>query len=255
MEKLIIPLNAFPQNELEENGQHSFIKPLHEKGVYGVEIRRELFRDKENDRIQTKKRLEETSLFIVYSAPIQLWLEDGSLNQHELRVVFEEGEELHAQWVKISLGFYQEEKSSLEELQHFLNNYPALQLFVENDQTSYGGNIKRLQKFFEEASKSHVQVAMTFDSGNWLYTNQSLLEAIKKLSSYVQYIHLKHVYSLNGKLVTVSILDDLYEKWKDILLAFPRSTIKALEFPIESIHHIDSLANHINSVTESEELV
>ncbi|MFP7415882.1 hypothetical protein [Priestia filamentosa] len=72
MEKLIIPLNAFPQNELEENGQHSFIKPLHEKGVYGVEIRRELFRDKENDRTKTKKRLEETSLFIVYSAPIQL---------------------------------------------------------------------------------------------------------------------------------------------------------------------------------------
>ena len=135
-------------------------------------------------------------------------------------------------------------------MQELLQAFPALHLFVENDQTSYGGNIASLHAFFDNAYE--IPVSMTFDIGNWLYVQERPQEAIKKLRSFVGYIHIKHVIKNSGKLVTTSISNDSNEMWKDILKGFSHSIFKALEFPIDESEQIPRFISLVQAAEQEE---
>src|ERR671939_240065 len=113
MQNVIVPLNAFGRDEVLENGQLSYIEPIAQAGAYGVEIRRELLPGNENIKqlIQIQKEIARFGLFTVYSAPIELWKEDHQLNKEMLATVFEEGLNLGASWLKVSLGHFQKDQS------------------------------------------------------------------------------------------------------------------------------------------------
>jgi len=251
MQKLIVPLNAFDRVEVLERGQISFIKLIAESGAFGVEIRRELFTEKELPLENLKQEIEKHNLFTVYSAPIECWNENHQLNEQELAVIFEEGKRLGAKWIKVSLGHYREEQSHLGRLDSFLKQHPHVQLFVENDQTLYGGNIANLRSFFESASELGVPVRMTFDAGNWYYTNQNLDEALQQLSQYVHYLHLKQVNLENGELVTLPLQKNIGHSWEKVLNSLPSHLVKALEFPIVPKERTKEF---IQMMTESEAL-
>lgn len=233
MNNVIVPINAFDRFEVLKKGQTSFIRLIAASGAYGIEIRRELLSDQDPSLDQIKQEIEQYQLFTVYSAPIELWKANQELNDTELYEIFQEGKELGAKWIKVSLGHFQKGQSNLFELNTFLNQHQEIQLFVENDQTLHGGNINHLSSFFESASEQGTPVKMTFDAGNWYYSGQDVDDAVSKLAPYVEYLHLKQVENDHGEFITVPLQKDGSHNWEKVMNRFPSEMVKALEFPIE----------------------
>ncbi|MBI0575836.1 sugar phosphate isomerase/epimerase [Neobacillus cucumis] len=233
MEKVIVPLNAFDSIEVLKKGQAAFIELIANSGAFGVEIRRELFPGDDFQLEKLKNETEKYQLFTVYSAPIELWKPDHSLNTKELMMVTEEGLALGANWIKVSLGHFEKFKSNIQELNRFLIPFPDIQFLVENDQTLYGGNVKQLKLFFESAHHFHVPIKMTFDVGNWTYTNEDVESALHELAPFVQYVHLKQVENMNGEFITVPLDTEGKLGWMKVINQFPNNLVKALEFPIQ----------------------
>ncbi|MBV7507860.1 hypothetical protein KW850_21760 [Bacillus sp. sid0103] len=251
MQNVIVPINAFDRFEVLKKGQTSFIRLIAESGAFGIEVRRELLSEQDLPLNNIKQEIENHQLFTVYSAPIELWKEDHHLNEKKLKEIFQEGKELGAKWIKVSLGHYQSGQSDLIELNTFLKQHQGMQLFVENDQTLYGGNINQLTSFFESASEQDTPVKMTFDAGNWYYTGQDVDVAVSKLAPYVQYLHLKQVEDDNGEFITVPLIKDGSRSWEKVMKSFPAEMMKALEFPIEPR---EKTKEFIQMITESEAL-
>lgn len=229
MKNVIVPLNAFDSSEVTTNGQSSFVKLIAEAGAYGIEIRRELLPAGDHQLDQIKSEIDRFGLFTVYSAPIECWKENCQLNKEQLNNIFQEAVVLGANWVKVSLGHFQQDKSNIVELGEFLKKQKEIQLLVENDQTPYGGNVQHLQAFFESVVEQEVPVKMTFDAGNWYYSGQDVEEALKKLAPYVSYLHLKQV---TKTLETIPLQPVGEHSWKKVMSSFPADILKALEFPI-----------------------
>jgi sugar phosphate isomerase/epimerase len=251
MQKVIVPLNAFDRVEVLKKGQTSFIKLIAESGAYGIEIRRELFSNQDPSLDSMKQEMEKRQLFTVYSAPVELWKEDHLLNEQELTTIFQEGIKLGAKWIKVSLGHFDNNQSSVSTLNSFLNQHLEIQLFVENDQTLHGGNINNLKSFFESATAQNVPVKMTFDAGNWYYSKQDVDNALSQLSHYVHYLHLKQVDQKNGELVTVPLQKGIGHSWERVMNSLPTILVKALEFPIQPK---ERTKEYIQMMTESEAL-
>jgi sugar phosphate isomerase/epimerase len=240
MQNVIVPLNAFGRDEVLENGQLCYIEAIANAGAYGVEIRRELLPDHEKNQYldQLKQEIARFGLFTVYSAPIELWKEDTQLNTEAIEIVFHEAQTIGAKWLKVSLGHYQKNQSNLAELGSFLGGKPEIQLLVENDQTMHGGNVQRLKAFFESALEQDIPVQMTFDVGNWFYTGQKVEDALRQLSAYVHYLHLKQVEKRENGLVTLPLQFGKNNSWEKVCKYFPPTMIKATEFPIQPIEKL-----------------
>lgn len=235
MRKVIIPLNAFNNEDVKEQGQAVFIPVIAAAGADGVEIRRELLSDHDASLVSLQHMLKQHHLYTIFSAPVELWREDGTLNEEEIQEVVSEAIQLDASVLKLPLGHFQDELSDMRSLQELLETFPAhLKLLVENDQTQYGGRIQPLCTFFENASSQGIPVRMTFDVGNWKYTGEVVYEAVEKLGEYVEYIHLKHVERQNGELITLPLSVGEQEEWETILHSFSSHLPIALEFPLES---------------------
>lgn len=239
MKQMIIPLNVFPKNQVIEEGQAPFLPLIARSGAYGVEIRRELLQAQDLSLENIKSELERHGLYAVYSAPIELWKEDGTLNNRHLIMIIDEAYRLGAKIVKVSLGHYQRSSSDLRLLNETLQKKRItenhLKLLIENDQTLHGGKIARLREFFEIAYEYQVPVEMTFDTGNWEYAGESVDLAAQQLSKFAAYIHLKQVENIGGELVPIPIS---LEKWKEINSYFPSNILKAIEFPIQTMDRI-----------------
>jgi sugar phosphate isomerase/epimerase len=229
MKNVIVPLNAFDSSEVTTNGHSSIVKLIAEAGAYGIEIRRELLAAGDHQLEQIKSEIDRFGLFTVYSAPMECWKEDCQLNKEQLKLIFQEAVVLGANWVKVSLGHFHQDKSNIAELGEFLKKQKDIQLLVENDQTPYGGNVQHLQLFFESVVQQGLPVKMTFDAGNWYYTGQDVETALKKLAPFVCYLHLKQV---TEALETIPLQQVGEHSWKKVMSSFPADIVKALEFPI-----------------------
>lgn len=244
MNHVIIPLNAFDRKEVLENGQLSFISMIKESGAYGAEIRRELFSEQEFPLKQMREEMT-GSLFTVYSAPVELWEMNGTLNEDEILEMKAEALLLGASWVKVSLGHYIKGVSDLEKLNQLLNQFDSMELLIENDQTLHGGNAEILRSFFESASIAEVPVKMTFDTGNWLYTNENPIEAFGMLKEFVAYLHLKNVVPSGNGFITTELSNSETADWKQIAEQLPLNLPRALEFPV---HPVSRLKDFIEMV-------
>ncbi|WP_138418674.1 sugar phosphate isomerase/epimerase family protein [Aquibacillus sediminis] len=246
MDKVIIPLNAFPVDQVRTDGQASFVKSIARSGAYGIEIRRELFPKGELPLKETKEEIDKYKLHTVFSVPMELWSKNGTLNKTVLKQIFEEAVILGASWVKVSLGHFHRQNSDILELGELLDCYSNIQLLVENDQTMYGGNVDNLTNFFDCVNQYAISVHMTFDTGNWYYTNQDVEYALTNLAEYVRYLHFKHVVKIEDQLVTVSLPKLQEAEWRQISRRVSSDVMKALEFPIE----LDELQTYIELVDQ-----
>ncbi|TDL82742.1 sugar phosphate isomerase/epimerase family protein [Peribacillus frigoritolerans] len=246
MNHVIIPLNAFDRKEVLENGQFSFISMIKESGAYGAEIRRELFTEQELPLKQLRDEIA-SSLFIVYSAPVELWKTDGFLNEEEILKIREEALLLGARWVKVSLGHYIKGVSDLEKLNQLLNQFDSMELLIENDQTLHGGNAEILRSFYESASIRGVPVKMTFDTGNWLYTNENPIAAFGMLKEFVAYLHLKNVVPSGNGFITTELTNSEKADWRKIAEQLPENLPIALEFPIHPVSRLKEFIGMVHS--------
>ncbi|WP_199738127.1 sugar phosphate isomerase/epimerase family protein [Falsibacillus albus] len=258
MNKVIVPLNAFHHLGVFTKGQEAFFPAIEMAGAFGVEIRRELLTNVQDELAALKNRLREYDFFIVYSAPVELWRRNGSLNEAEMEWVFKEAVCLGASRIKVSLGYYDFTECDMHQLAKFLERWLPnnIRLLIENDQTEHGGNLESLRTFFERAFERKLPIGMTFDTGNWHFVGEDHERALESLTTYVEYIHYKYVENQKGNLVTLPLLEDREESWRKIADVFPSVMLKALEFPLNSA---DEIAEYIKMVdkqgSESEELV
>lgn len=246
----IIPMNAFDKDEILTKGQEYFVPTVSHSSAQGVEIRRELLSGSRLSLQNVKSILSEYELFIVYSAPIEVWKEDGSLNKEGLHHIFQEANELGAKWLKVPLGHFHQTHSKMYRLKSFLEQWQSIHLLIENDQTAHGGNIQSLTSFFETALAQMVHVNMTFDIGNWFYVGENVQNAIDSLKDYVVYLHVKHVEKNNGKFVTLPILQTKEALWYKYVSQFPHDLPKGLEFPINPPERAREYIEFMKKVSE-----
>ncbi|MCD7036543.1 hypothetical protein LRR81_20040 [Metabacillus sp. GX 13764] len=186
MAHIILPMNSF---QAEEKLMDIFEK-IKEAGGDGVEIRRELLTEAD-DLDEIGNQLTLLGLQCFYSAPCDLWLEDGCLNEAQLLTVLAEAEALGASLVKVNLGSYRKEACDMAEMKALLNR--PFQLTVENNQTEAGGTLPPFTAFFQAAREYSLPVKMTFDLGNWKTCDEDSREAYASLKNEIAYLHLKDV--------------------------------------------------------------
>jgi hypothetical protein len=81
---------------------------------------------------------------------MELWLAGQSRPNPELTTALQRARMFGAKWLKVSLGYFTD-NSDLHSLGRMLGDN-AVQLLVENDQTSHGGRIEPFQRFFNEVT-------------------------------------------------------------------------------------------------------
>jgi sugar phosphate isomerase/epimerase len=225
-------------------GQQAVVPIVAAAGADGVEIRRELFSDKELQSLPALgKAIADARLTAFYSVPEALFTEQGELNPHLDRHLVE-AEQLNAQRLKYSLGHYQcgFDASALREK---LAGQPV-QLVVENDQTDCG-TLAALEGYARDGGEARADSGLTFDMGNWLWVGDEPIAAAQRLSPYVTYIHVKTA-ARKGHAWQAVALDDADNLWRETLALLPREVPRGIEFPLEgddlvavTRHYVDLL--------------
>lgn len=260
----IIPTSVFADVVSQEVAQSQVATRIANLGAQGIEIRRELFVESDDHLPleQYRQAIQQSNLsFTVYSVPASLWQENHLLNQKILYRSLNEAQQLGAYAVKLSLGHYDREHSSIDLLLTSLDQFFAehssvspIHLWIENDQTLYGGDPIRLLQFFEqlttlEAHSQWYSIRMTFDIGNWLYAGQEALEAAQRLSPYVTYIHAKHAVKQQNTYMTIPLPTEEQALWRKVIALLPDQAWRAIEFTLSDDTQI-GYYNHLLSTAE-----
>jgi sugar phosphate isomerase/epimerase len=237
MNNIVIPTSVFDYQQVDCQDEYAAL--IAASGGQGIEIRRELFPSGELPLEKCRRTLEQHRLYCVYSAPIELWLLNGELNESGLAMVIREAQMIQADMIKLSLGHYDSSRSNVSVLSRFLNAYPqvgkAIMLTVENDQTDYGGRLQPMRDFFKAVSENGLSVRMTFDIGNWTYCGENVLKAVELLSQHVVYVHCKHVEQRGNQMQTLPIPREPEAGWRKLLRLLPPNVLRAIEFPLKDV--------------------
>ena len=79
--------------------------------------------------------------------------------------------------------------------------------------------MRGLRRFFENCTRKGIPVRMTFDIGNWSWSDENVFEAAKALADYVVYLHCKKVEDRSAR--TGPISDDAKAAWRHVLAGVP----------------------------------
>ena len=236
MNNVFITTSAFGSETVLQKGQGYYFPIIANAGATGVEVRRELFSEKDSSLRKLGKLIEEKELISVYSVPLTIWKHNGELNENHIKLAVKEAIELGAKFVKFSLGEFNSLKSQTKDLKKVLVELDIekhdLQVTVENDQTKCGGSVKSLNEFLEDCLSKGVSMGMTFDIGNWKWTGEDAYGAAVILAKYVVYIHCKNAEFKNNEWITLPLPREDNSKWRDILSILPQDVPRAIEFPI-----------------------
>lgn len=257
----IIPTSVFADVVSGEVAQSQVATRIADLGAQGIEIRRELFVESDDSLPleQCRQAIQQANLlYTVYSVPASLWQENHLLDQEIVYRSLIEAQRLGADAVKLSLGHYDSVHSSIDVLLTSLDQFFAEQspispihLWIENDQTTYGGDPARILSFFEQLAtlQAHSQwysIGMTFDIGNWLYAGQDALEAAQQLSPYVTYIHAKHSVHHENRYLTLPLPIEEKALWRQVIEILPNQAWRAIEFTLSDDTEI-KYYNHVLS--------
>ena len=229
MSPVLVATSAYGASMVRQLGQTHFIDVVADAGAAGIEIRRELFTSDLPDLARMGAAIAARSLYSVYSAPIELWGEDGLVQQQTLQQMMDEAALLGARYLKVSLGHYPA-APDVKALGAWLAAAPVL-LLVENDQTSHGGRLEPMKRFLDDAHEATMAVGLTFDIGNWQWAGENAQEAACLLAPYVRYVHCKTVKNDAGRLSAVPV-SETDPAWRALFAHFPAHVQRAIEFPI-----------------------
>lgn len=229
MSAVLVATSAYGNDRVRLLGQTQFIDIIAGAGAAGIEIRRELFTSDLPDLVRMGERIAAHGLMAVYSAPIELWQEDGVLARGLLDEAMLQAERLGARYLKVSLGHYGT-AADLGALGAYLKMAPV-PLLVENDQTRHGGQIEAMRRFLEDCTRAAIPVGMTFDIGNWHWADADPFAAAEQLAPYVRYVHCKAVSREGGRLVAIPVSESDPD-WHRLFSYFAPGVQRAIEFPL-----------------------
>lgn len=226
---VVVTTSAYGADLVRARGQGHFVPIVAGAGASGIEIRRELFTSSERSLSELGEAIAGRSMFAIYSAPVDIWTEDGGLARSGLDDVFAEAAELRARFVKVTLGHFGP-ACDLPGLAKLCARAP-MPLMVENDQTEYGGQVQPIALFMAACRAIGCQVGMTFDIGNWRWTGTNPMAAAAALAPYVGYVHCKGVENDFGKLRAVALAEEDAD-WRALFTHFPQRVLRGIEFPL-----------------------
>ena len=210
-------------------GQLALLPIIQQAGADGVEIRRELCDDTTLTHLPALAlAARQHQLRVSYSVPDTLFSEDGRLNPL-LKSYFSEALQLNAQRLKVALGNFTGALYS-EMLRKLMTEY-GIPLTVENDQTRFGKQQPML-RFFNAAQEAALPIGMTFDMGNWYWTDEDPRQAADLLAGHVGYVHVKAA-APQGTSYRAIALDDAPPGWQSLLHRLPATAPRGIEFPLE----------------------
>ncbi|MFS0891243.1 sugar phosphate isomerase/epimerase family protein [Peribacillus frigoritolerans] len=250
--KVFVCMNSIPAEKLQALGHHEIIKLVAAAGADGIEIRKELLTP--DDSLEELGALcRELNLAIYYSAPDFLIGSNHQMNEIVFKCLAREADELGAELLKMPLGNYDFFETDMfrmnEALVENLQNR-EMKITIENDQTLGGGNVNRIAHFLSCSEKFDIPIRLTFDTGNWLYTEEVPMEAAKGLAGYVDYIHLKQVRREKEGWVTEPVSMPLLPEVMELLEKFNGTCPVAIEFPVT----LENAATYISLMKMEQEV-
>jgi sugar phosphate isomerase/epimerase len=202
-------------------------------GADGFEVRRELCTDVGlNALAQLGERIRAAGLWAVHSTPATLFAADGSLDRDTLLLAIDEAHALGARIVKLQLGGGEHgvatDSATLDALTRAVDGSRA-RVVVENGQLRAGGLPSAFRMLFA-ALPAETGLAMTFDTGNWRWTDVNPLEAAAQLASHVGYVHCKSTQGEGARRFAVAPSHD-DAGFAALLARLPSDVPRGIEYP------------------------
>lgn len=244
--KIIVVTSAYGNDRVAAlGGQQMLLPTIAAAGADGVEIRRELFTPQALDALpQLGDQIAQLGLLACYSAPEPLFEPDGRLNSR-LPALLQEAYRLNAMWMKLSLGHFSYQ-AALNPLRALVIN-GGVPLMVENDQTACG-KLLPMQRFHTAVKALNLPVALAFDTGNWLWVDESPEEAARILASGIGYIHVKGAQPAHHRWHAVP--PDSDPRCAALLKQLPQDIPRGIEFPLEGRDPIAVTRHYVNLLRE-----
>lgn len=253
---IVIVASAYGVDFVQKRGHAALIPLAAGAGADGLEIRRELFLCAEEQiapELAALRQLFEThGLRAVYSAPESLFRQDGNLDLPVLSSRLREAETLGATILKLQMHHYAGHVDA-GLLQQALAN-SSVALLLENGQQKTGSRIAEFLSFFSicKACSPAVQVAMTFDMGNWNWAGEDAVAAAAALAPHVRYIHCKGVRGEGARRFAVAP-DAGSADWRACLAGLPNQVPRAIEYPLPA--DAAEQAQHVQRLRKAQEPV
>lgn len=210
--------------------QEALFPMLASEGFNEVEIRREYIEDIENELPLIAKAAKENSITIFY-AVVDTYYKEGILDKNSLDKYFQEANLIGAKTLKLMPGdFKRFSKEDAEYLKGIAHN--GIQLLLENGQKSTPGTMKAL---VEQCEKKGIDMKITFDLGNWVWSNQDIPMVAEILKPWVYAVHLKDGSNIDGSLKVVPLGEGVTD-WKKVV-----DILSAARFALEYSCGADSI--------------
>ncbi|WEV70903.1 sugar phosphate isomerase/epimerase [Lactobacillus sp. ESL0785] len=231
---LIINTLVFEKEIQTGNKQISLVDRIADLGADGIELRREYFKNPDQEINEIGSAIKEKGLLLNYSVPDTIFDEKGNFNS-KLANYYQEAKKLGAQKIKFSTGnFYKYHGDLVSDLSTL--PLAEIQTTVENDQTVISGNPDTVFDFLTAARKAGFNsIGATFDLGNLAFMGFDPNLAAKKLSPYVAYIHLKNpMLTSEGVMQNTESLDRGMYNWRSVMHYLPNDVQCAFEFAMSN---------------------
>ncbi|MFW0757821.1 sugar phosphate isomerase/epimerase family protein [Pseudomonas sp. H11T01] len=237
-----ISLSSYGADLVRQRGQLAFVEVLAKAGAKRIEWREELLTAE--DPRELTRAIEQQGLEAVFSSPLELWVAGQSQPNPLLAATLKRAQSFGAKWLKVSLGYFTD-NNDLQSLASCLAQHPV-QLLVENDQTTQGGRIEPLQRFFAQVEQHNLPVQMTFDIGNWQWQDQSAATAARLLGRHVGYVHCKAVVRrADSKLVAIPPGPNDLHLWEQLLQHMAQGIPRAAEYPLQADDLLQLTTEHV----------
>ncbi|SAK94647.1 xylose isomerase domain-containing protein [Caballeronia hypogeia] len=239
---VVIVASAFGADQIRRDGHAVWAAAAARAGANGFEVRRELFASDDDSQPAALARLGERiraqGLWAVYSTPATLFRDDGALDMDALRLAIDEAAALGAHIVKLQLGgMHSGVATDAATLDRLITGVAAskARVVVENGQLQAGGTIDAFETLFAAlpTGESDGRLTMTFDTGNWLWAGQDPLDAAKRLSRHVSYVHCKSVMGEGARRFAAAPANG-DTRFATLLAHLPGAMPRGIEYPFIS---------------------
>lgn len=224
-EKLVLNFLVFADKVKDGALQADLLQKAADLGFTQVEIRREYFRDINEEKSVIESEAKRLGLDLFYSVPDEVYV-NGKINPKLEQYVIE-AKQMGVKHIKWNIGDYNGELY-LNELKALLDR--GIAISIENDQTQTSGTIAAIDTYMKAVTKAGVNIGYVYDLGNWRFVGEDERAAAELLKDYVQYIHVKDVQLVDQKPQAIG-LDHGEIDWRKVLQILPQDVPVAIEYP------------------------
>ncbi|MGT2933752.1 sugar phosphate isomerase/epimerase family protein [Streptococcus catagoni] len=224
---LIINSIVFKEDLEAGLSQVDLLEQVQAMGFNRFEVRREFLGDIPQELGVLKAKANQLDIALFYSVNEDL-LVDGRLNP-SIDALLQEAQVLQAPFLKVNIGdanrLLPQTLSSLEKVLP-----PGMPLLVENNQDPVGASLANCVRFMTLAQQTNLPIGFVFDTANWAFVGESIVQAAKQLTAFTSYLHCKNYLQVGEVLSTSNALFEGEIDIIQLLQQFPNVPYLALEY-------------------------